>query len=160
MNKKLLSTVVLLSALITMLAYLSHTYFESALLYTLCLFILSCISLLLLSNFIHKQTLQAVALSAEHEQTHSNVELGVIGGEINNKASELAINSAEISFFLGQLSSAIEQSSEDVDRLATAAEEMSANSRQINDNAELASQQASHAICRITFPSARRSEIS
>ena len=69
-----------------------------------------------------------------------------IGETIGIKASELAINSAEISFFLGQLSTAIEHSSEDVDRLATAAEQMSVNSKQINDNASLASEQASKAM--------------
>ena len=104
MNKKLLSTIVLLSALITLLAYLSHIYFDSTLLYSLCLFIISCVSLLLFSNVIHKQTLQALALSTEGMQTHSNAELGEIGGEISSKASELAINSAEISYFLGPVS--------------------------------------------------------
>ena len=85
MNKKLLSTVILLSALITLLAYLSHTYFDSTLLYTLCIFILCCVSLLLFSNVIHKQTLQAIALSTANEQNHSNAELGVIGGEISKR---------------------------------------------------------------------------
>lgn len=69
-----------------------------------------------------------------------------IGEEIGTKTSELAINSAEISYFLTQLSTAIESSSEDVDRLATAAEQMSLNSKQINDNASLASQQANQAM--------------
>ena len=157
MNKKLLSIVVLLSTLLTLLAYLSHSYFVSAQLYTLCLFIISCITLLFLSKIIQKQTLQAVALTAEHEQTQSNAELGVIGDEISSKASELAINSAEISFFLGQLSTAIEKSSEDVDQLAAAAEQMSVNSKQINDNAALASQQASHAMLASTASSAQLS---
>ena len=68
------------------------------------------------------------------------------GTEITNKASELAINSAEVSFFLEKLSKAIENSSDDVDRLATAAEEMSVNSKQINDNATLASEHANNAM--------------
>lgn len=75
------------------------------------------------------------------------------GEEIGIKASELAINSAEISFFLAQLSTAIEHSSDDVDRLATAAEQMSVNSKQINDNAGLASQQASQAMSASTASS-------
>ena len=158
MNKKLLSTVILLSALLTLLAYLSHGYFESPLFYTLCIFIISCVSLLLFSSVINKQALQAIAFSTEDEKKHGNAELGAIGSEISNKASELAINSAEISFFLGQLSGAIEQSSEDVDRLATAAEEMSANSKQINDNATLASQQASHAMSASNASSAQLSD--
>lgn len=81
-----------------------------------------------------------------------------IGEEIGIKASELAINSAEVSFFLAQLSNAIESSSEDVDRLATAAEQMSLNSKQINDNAGLASQQASQAMEASTASSKQLSE--
>ncbi|KGJ94668.1 methyl-accepting chemotaxis protein [Colwellia psychrerythraea] len=158
MNKKLLSIVILLSTLITLLAHLSQLYLDSILLSTFSIFIIIGSSLLLFYRFIHKQTLQAAALSTDSGNNHSSDELGVIGGEINSKASELAINSAEISFFLGQLSSAIEQSSEDVDRLATAAEEMSANSKQINDNATLASQQASHAMSASNASSAQLSD--
>lgn len=76
-----------------------------------------------------------------------------IGEDIGIKASELAINSAEISYFLALLSSAIESSSEDVDRLAAAAEQMSVNSKQINDNADLASKQASQAMSASTASS-------
>jgi methyl-accepting chemotaxis protein len=74
---------------------------------------------------------------------HKN--LADIGEAIGSKTSELAINSAEVSYFLDQLSSSIDKSSEDVDRLATAAEQMSANSKQINDNAALASKQSNQA---------------
>ncbi|MEW6990522.1 methyl-accepting chemotaxis protein [Colwelliaceae bacterium 6441] len=61
------------------------------------------------------------------------------GKNIDIKVSELAINSAEISFFLEQLSEAINNSGDDVDRLATAAEQMSSNTNQINENASLSS---------------------
>jgi methyl-accepting chemotaxis protein len=86
--------------------------------------------------------------TTQDETTESQPEnqFAKIGEAIGIKASELAINSAEISFFLDQLSTAIEHSSEDVDRLATAAEQMSVNSKQINDNASLASQQANKAM--------------
>jgi methyl-accepting chemotaxis protein len=69
-----------------------------------------------------------------------------MGEKISSKASELAINSAEVSFFLDQLSSAIDKSSEDVDRLAAAAEQMSTNSKQINDHAAIASNQSNQAM--------------
>ena len=70
--------------------------------------------------------------TTQDETTESQPEnqFAKIGEAIGIKASELAINSAEISFFLDQLSTAIEHSSEDVDRLATAAEQMSVNSKQ------------------------------
>ncbi|MCO4798861.1 MAG: methyl-accepting chemotaxis protein, partial [Colwelliaceae bacterium] len=68
------------------------------------------------------------------------------GKNIDNKVSELAINSAEVSFFLGELSEAINRSGDDVDRLASAAEQMSSNTNQINDNASLSSDLSSQAM--------------
>ncbi|MBL4822067.1 MAG: methyl-accepting chemotaxis protein [Colwellia sp.] len=81
-----------------------------------------------------------------------------IGEKIGIKASELAINSAEVSFFLAQLSKAIDNSSDDVDRLATAAEQMSVNSKQINDSSVAASQQASQAMSASTASSGQLTE--
>ncbi len=68
------------------------------------------------------------------------------GENIDIKVSELAINSAEISFFLEQLSQAISVSGDDVDRLATAAEQMSSNTKQINENASLSSELSNQAM--------------
>ena len=68
------------------------------------------------------------------------------GKEIDNKASGLAISSAEVSFFLAQLAKDIETSNADIDRLATAAEQLSANTKQINDNASIASEQSNQAL--------------
>ncbi|MBA6293159.1 methyl-accepting chemotaxis protein [Colwellia sp. MB3u-70] len=70
----------------------------------------------------------------------------IAGKNIDDKASELAINSAEVSFFLEKLSGAIELSSEDVDRLASAAEQMSISIKVMNENAAIASQQSSQAM--------------
>jgi len=158
MNKKLISIVVLLSTLLTMLTFISHSYIISTLFFLLSVFIVSNITLLALAKLTVKTILQADTDQPEQKYTHNKTELGVIGGNINNQASELAINSAEISFFLGQLSSSIEQSSEDVDRLATAAEQMSANSKQINDNAMLASGQASQAMAASNTSSSQLSD--
>lgn len=158
MNKKLFPAIVLLSVLITLLAFLSHNYFDSALFYSVSTFSLSIILLSLFTKFTHKTILQANSCLSKDKQTHNKAELGFIGEKISSKASELAINSAEISFFLTQLSGSIEKSSEDVDRLATAAEQMSANSKQINDNAVLASQQASQAMTASTASSTQLSE--
>ncbi len=87
--------------------------------------------------------------SADLHMLHSELDshkLSKLGKNISNKASELAINSAEVSFFLEQLSYDINKSSDDVDRLATATEQMSVNSKKINDNAALASEQSSQAL--------------
>jgi methyl-accepting chemotaxis protein len=70
----------------------------------------------------------------------------VVGRNIDEKASKLAINSAEVSFFLDKLSSAIELSSDDVQRLASAAQQMSTSIKVMNDNAIIASQQSSQAM--------------
>ena len=73
---------------------------------------------------------------------HQHQQITQAGQSIEQKASELAINSAEVSYFLEQLANAIHHSGDNVDSLATAAEQMSSNTKAINDNAALASQQA------------------
>jgi methyl-accepting chemotaxis protein len=66
--------------------------------------------------------------------------------KIDTQTSELAINAAEISFFLEQLNHAINKSGDDVNQLAAAAEQMSTSSNEINNNAALASSQANAAV--------------
>lgn len=156
MNNKRLWFIAAASAVITLLAYLSFSYISSTLISALLLFILSASLLFPFSQLI-LTIQQGEADIAQANSTYTEEELSKIGAEISNQASELAINSAEISFFLQQLSIAINTSSEDVDRLATAAEQMSVNSKQINDNAELASQQASQAMTASTASSAQLS---
>lgn len=155
MNKKQFLLVSLQAVFITALAYLCHNFLNSALVASTLFFIITC-GVLLLFNQIMFKKLQTQ--STELKPTHSNEELSLIGGKISNQASELAINSAEISYFLGQLSGAIENSSQNVDRLATAAEQMSANSKQINDNAVHASEQASQAMNASTASSTQLSD--
>ena len=72
------------------------------------------------------QALEASDFSLTIEQLfqQQNEKVTQAGKEIDNKASELAINSAEVSFFLEKLASAIDESGKDVDSLATAAEQM------------------------------------
>ncbi|WP_353537641.1 methyl-accepting chemotaxis protein [Colwellia sp. KU-HH00111] len=145
MNNKLSNTLFLaliVSLVIAGLHYLSNALFSSLLLST---FIIAAISFCLIF-FMTKSKHSSDASSQDNETTHSERYFADVGELLGNQASGLAINSAEVSFFLTQLSKAIETSSEDVDRLATAAEQMSMNSKQINDNAERASQQASQAM--------------
>lgn len=63
----------------------------------------------------------------------------------SKKASGLAINSAEISFFLDQLVSSIDNSSNDVESLAAAAHQISMNTEEITQSANISSEQASAA---------------
>jgi methyl-accepting chemotaxis protein len=155
MNKNLATVITLQSSLIALLAYLSYHFVESSLLATFIVLIVTCLINYSFSKIISKQTLDTFSKLPVNKHTHTSKELSDIGVGINKQASDLAINSAEISFFLGQLSNAIESSSQDVDRLATAAEQMSANSKQINDNAVLSSQQASDAMTASTASSAQ-----
>ena len=128
--------------LIALFHYFSTELFSSLLLSSVVLAILSFLIIL----FLPKQSLSGTEQDTSEVSQQPKHDLIHIGDKIGVQASELAINSAEISFFLSKLSQAIEKSSNDVDRLATAAEEMSVNSKQINDNAEIASQQANQAM--------------
>ena len=128
--------------LITFFHYFSVSFFSSLLYSTLGVACLSFVIIFCIAKYKLRNTDQP---SSEDPQQQSN-HYANIGDKIGTQASELAINSAEISFFLTQLSLAIEKSSDDVNRLAAAAEQMSVNSKQINDNAERASQQSSEAM--------------
>lgn len=100
-----------------------------------------------ISFITNKLLTSSVLLNLSHKKANKeHANLAKAGDTISSKTSELAINSAEVSFFLEQLSIAIEKSSEDVDRLATAAEQMSVNSKQINENAAIASKQSNQAM--------------
>jgi methyl-accepting chemotaxis protein len=145
MNSKLLPTLVLTSALtlcITLLHYFSNSLFSSLFSSTLAITVLSFLAIF----FIAKQNQSKNEISQTTKPQQSDKHLSGIGEKIGIQASEFAINSAEISFFLIQLSQAIKKSSNDVDMLATAAGKMSMNSKQINDSAERASQQTKHAM--------------
>jgi len=145
MNNKLISNILLAifsTLLISIFHYFSTNIFSSLLLSTLGVASIS----FLLIFFIAKQKQPDIEHNSTEEPKQSSNHFANIGEKIGSQASELAINSAEISFFLTELSHAIEKSSDDVDRLATAAEQMSMNSKQINDNAERASEQTNQAM--------------
>ena len=143
-NKPMLSLFIasLFSIVITLLHYASAALFSSLLNSTLVIASISFISLVIILKSSQPKMTQD---NAETQQASSE-HFTRIGEKIGVQASELAINSAEISFFLKQLGDAIEKSSDDVDRLATAAEQMSMNSKQINDNAERASEHSIQAM--------------
>ncbi|MBA6262407.1 methyl-accepting chemotaxis protein [Colwellia sp. Bg11-12] len=155
LQKTLLVSLVI-TIIITLTAYASHKAFSSILLSSLTVSIISFIVVFLFISQNYKTIQQDTTTKKNGNLTQEY--LASIGQSIGSTASELAINSAEVSFFLNQLSQAIEKSSEDVDRLATAAEEMSANSKQINDNASLASEQASLAMTASSLSSSKLSQ--
>jgi methyl-accepting chemotaxis protein len=128
--------------------------------YVSSIFIASFVVFFISINFVIKKSqqnqrqllLHALKLDISTNQSLQDIlcnqasKTSLAGKNIDDKASELAINSAEVSFFLEKLSSAIELSSEDVDRLASAAEQMSISIKVMNDNAAIASQQSSQAM--------------
>lgn len=109
------------------------------------------ITIILLSTFITSYHLFKHNIkhnSESHSKVHATEKekIATVGRSIDEQASKLAISSAEIGFFLEQLTLAIEQSSLDVNNLANSAELLSSNTKQINDNASHASEQASEAM--------------
>ncbi len=142
----------LVSAIIIALFHYFGTQFFNSPLHSA--FVLAALSFLLIF-FTTKQ--KQVNSDNEPEEQPIN-QFTKIGEAIGIKASELAINSAEVSFFLAKLSKSIDNSSDDVDRLATAAEQMSVNSKQINDSSVMASQQASQAMSASTSSSQQLNE--
>jgi len=68
------------------------------------------------------------------------------GGEINDCASNLAINAAQVAYFLQELFQAIERSSKDADKISIAAHDMSAMTQEVNENATFSAQQSDQAM--------------
>jgi len=68
------------------------------------------------------------------------------GGQINDCASNLAINAAQVAYFLQELFQAIERSSKDADKISIAAHDMSAMTQEVNENATFAAQQSDQAM--------------
>lgn len=146
MNNKLIPSMIfafLLAVLSAIINYVSVGLFSSVFLSSLALALSSFVVVFLVLPLLKFPVTES---SSKDISKQTSIDYDDIGEKIGIQASELAINSAEISFFLSQLSQAIEKSSNDVNRLATAAEQMSMNSKQINDNAELASTQTSQAM--------------
>lgn len=130
------------AALISGIYYFVDLFFNNALINCGYIFIASVSIWLYCRKSSNKMTHQEQA-SIEAQKASNAVSSA--GKKIDNLSSNLAINSAEISFFLVQLANAIEKSSADIDLLATAAEQLSQNTNQINQNAFLASQQTNQA---------------
>lgn len=63
-----------------------------------------------------------------------------VGSEIEHRASELAINSAQVAFFVEQLATDIENSGDDASRVAVATEQLVASTKEINKNAATSAQ--------------------
>ncbi len=135
--------IILLSVFICLSFYLSSLFTTNELIISLSIFLTSIIGCLLLVNDSREVNEDKQNLASADSD---KMAITKIGKAIDIQASKLAINSAEISYFLGQLAKAIEQSGEDVDRLSAAANQLASNTNQINENASHASEQANHAL--------------
>ncbi len=151
-NNKALFIALPMALAIAIITYIASYVIDSKTLVATIIFIISAAAIFIVCRQLLTAKLNS---TAQDNQTKPNKAYADIGNNIVNKASELAINSAEVSYFLAQLSAAIEKSSQDVDRLATAAEQMSLNSKQINDNATLTSEQTSQAMTASSASSAQ-----
>ncbi|NQZ33029.1 MAG: methyl-accepting chemotaxis protein [Oceanospirillaceae bacterium] len=119
------------------------------------------IALILLSPFVQQYSLIERSLTAkvsqmgnEEEHDYALVDkvrdklsgFNLAGGEINNCASHLAINAAEVAYFLQELYESIQESSQDADKIAIAARDMSATTEEVNKSATVASEQSNEAM--------------
>ena len=144
-----------LSLLLTLAALTLVSHEQTSLIPSFLLFIISSALILSINYlFIYRPLiLQERTIRAHLLEEHSDEplqqaclshkqQLTQAGQAIETQASELAINSAQVSHFLEQLAGAITHSGDNVDNLAAAAEQVSINSKAINDNAAIASSHA------------------
>ncbi|MBA6328088.1 methyl-accepting chemotaxis protein [Colwellia sp. MB02u-6] len=160
-NRQIAASLALLAATLIALLLIALAQITTNIIwYVSSIFIASLVTFFVSINFVINKNqqnqrqllLHALKLDISTNQSLQDIlcnqasKASIAGKNIDDKASELAINSAEVSFFLEKLSSAIELSSEDVDRLASAAEQMSISIKVMNDNSAIASQQSSQAM--------------
>lgn len=129
----------------SLLAHFSYQFIDSAVVATAIIFIVSLIILWFYHEKI-KGNIDNENKILKNNVSYSAEDLAKTGEKIGSQTSNLAINSAQISYFLTQLSKSIEKSGNNVNNLSNATEQMSNNSKKINDNAKLSSQQANHAM--------------
>jgi len=162
-SKKIISIALLSAAFISLFYFVLNLFALSTLLSGAILTLYAFISTALLSALIsspfvkkNKQIEQFLGFSeplkaGEHESLGEKITIKVTaynqaGGKINDCASDLAINAAEVAYFLQELFQAIEKSSQDADRISIAAHDMSATTKEVNSNATYASQQSKKAM--------------
>lgn len=90
------------------------------------------------------QSINVVAekLNIEEIVEQREQEFTGVGREISDRASELAINSAQVAFFVQQLAASIDSSGDDVSRVATATEQLVASTTEINNSASITAELA------------------
>ncbi|NRA16506.1 MAG: methyl-accepting chemotaxis protein [Oceanospirillaceae bacterium] len=99
-----------------------------------------------LINSTETTDLQPVKAAFEQQIQDKIEAFNHAGKNINNCASDLAINAAEVAFFLDELFRAIEHSSQDADKISIAAQDMSVTTEQVTSNANIASEQSLQAL--------------
>ena len=100
------------------------------------------VAVLIIICIVFLSTKSSTSPVKSQQQVSNNLELNKSIKQIDIKTSGLAINSAEVSFFLQQLADSISNSSDDVERLAAAAHQISVNAEHIMANADSSHQQA------------------
>ncbi|GHE89122.1 methyl-accepting chemotaxis protein [Thalassotalea profundi] len=147
-NTPLFIRVLINSAIVALVYFTCHMLAFNTLLTSGVIFFCAIVTSYLLFNDTNIKS-----LSLAQNSPVENIATATIGKSIDEQTSKLAISAAEISFFLEQLTHAIEQSSLDVNNLANSAELLSSNTKQINDNALHASEKAALAMQETTIGS-------
>jgi methyl-accepting chemotaxis protein len=132
----------LLVSFVVSCVYVLSTFFTDRVIFiTLILFLITILLNLIIYKLKHiDENLQA------NESDSNQHNIANFGKKIDNQASQLAINSAEISFFLDKLFTSIKASGDDVDSLVKATSQLSSNTKLINDNATKAADQSTEAL--------------
>lgn len=166
LSKKTISLALISALIFGVLYYVIASYNVSLLIGTLAFIILIFMGTLLVSfiqlmPFVQQDTRIQSSLSnnlytsSEQDGSFTELEQKILsklaifnqaGGKITDSASHLAINAAEVAFFLQELFQAIEKSSKDADDISIAAHEMSTTTAEVNEHATLASQRSNKAM--------------
>lgn len=133
---------------------LAFATFASALIFTLLCFIVVFLSVRYLIELPTQQQHRKIAKGANVADGADIVniverreeEITGVGREIGERASELAINSAQIAFFVEQLAVSIDNSGNDVSCVAAATEQLVASTKEINSSAFLTAELAAKAM--------------
>lgn len=126
---------------------------ESLLVFALCAISLISVAILIKflierpTQYLHQEIATNANLDGQLEllpELIANKEQALtdVGSEIGNRASSLAINSAQVAFFVQQLASSIEDCSDDVSSVASATNQLVTSIRDINQSASVTAELA------------------
>lgn len=102
---------------------------------TAALIIISSLSIAAIQHFLQSSNRTSMGSAAEDDPCEVTAKYNEAGRRIIDTTSGLAINSAEVAFFIEKLAASITHSGEDANQIAKSTKELVANTKQINHSA-------------------------